>query len=115
MNNQLIIDDDAHYAGPSVRSEVINTTQSTQTIRYRFNVNGISEKQRVYWAEWWLKNVEGIPRSAYKSATITDEGKLVMQPLQKIEWLEFNMAVVKKSDNSDEFVELKDTPGWVEK
>lgn len=109
MNHQLITDPDAYYTGPQLKGEVINAAKPLEDVRYRlFNVGGIPEDQRVFWAEWWLENIEGIPRSEYKSATISDEGGLMVELWKKIEYVELKLGVVKELNSFKSWDELVD-------
>ena len=97
--NHLIIDDEAHYTGPDLMQETINEAKDITV--YRLPADAfIDEAAKQRFAESFLSVELGMTRGIdYVSATVSDEGQIIFQPIEPIEYLELNLGVVRKEND----------------
>lgn len=99
MTDNLYSDPEAFYTGPDLTQETINRAKDITV--YRLPADAFADeaaKQR--FAEKFLSVELGMTRGIdYVSATVSDEGQVVFNPITPVEWLEFNLGVVTKGED----------------
>lgn len=97
--DKLITDDEAYYKGPDLTQEVINKDKDITV--YRLPVDAFAnEEAKQRFAEFFLSVELGMTRGIdYISATVSDEGQVVFQPIKPIRYLEFNLGVARKDED----------------
>lgn len=100
MTYNLYSDPEAHYTGPDLKQHVINTPNDG-IYHYRIPVEKFAnEEAKQKYAESFMLVRYGLQKGKdYVSATISDEGIVMIQPNNPIEYIEFNLGVVTKDNN----------------
>lgn len=98
--NHLIIDDEAFYKGPDLKQHVINTPDDG-IYHYRIPVEKFAnEEAKQKYAESFMLVQYGMEKGKdYVSATISDEGIVMIQPIKPVRYIEFNLGVVRKDED----------------
>jgi len=95
MKDLLITDPDAYYTGPDLSEFTINKVDEDGTTHLRIPVERFAneEARQQYAEQWLLVQFNFVKGRDYVSATIADDGKILLQPLKPIEYLKFEMGV----------------------
>lgn len=101
MTDKLYSDPEAYYTGPDLKQHVINKADDDGTRHFKVSRDlFVNEEAIQKYAEHWLWAMYGLEKDRdYTSASINDEGQIIFQPIEPIEYIEFGVGVVRKDEN----------------